>query len=412
MKYLILLDRKFPYETGEAFLESEIAETAKYFDKILIYPDNIAKWEKQTREITAKNVETHIVEKNNFKKRKIAYLFSSIGYIRQTCKIKGFKNKLAEAYFLAAANSQAKKIYNDIKQSNIKKSDKIYLYSYWLYITAEVACILKSKLQSEGYQNIIAFSRAHRFDIYEEKCKNNFLPHRQELLKNLDAIYPCSNNGTQYLINKYPEFKKKIKTSYLGTYNHGLRKYRKHSSFNIVSCSRVAKVKRVNLIIDALEGMKDSGLNLTWTHIGGGKLLEKTKQEASEKLNWMKVDFLGQKNNTEVYDYYLNHDVDLFINVSSSEGLPVSIMEAISFGIPAIATNVGGTSEIVEDGANGYLLPSNFEVKKLSQLIEKITTMDNLEYQKIRHASRKKWQTQYQAQKNYSAFCTTLKESH
>ena len=46
-------------------------------------------------------------------------------------------------------------------------------------------------------------------------------------------------------------------------------------------------------------------------------------------------------------DYYKNNIIDIFINLSASEGIPVSIMDAISFGIPCIATNVGGTGEIV-----------------------------------------------------------------
>jgi len=45
----------------------------------------------------------------------------------------------------------------------------------------------------------------------------------------------------------------------------------------------------------------------------------------------------------DVLNYYASNPVDVFINTSSSEGLPVSIMEAMSFGIPVIATNVGGT---------------------------------------------------------------------
>ncbi|MFR4320263.1 MAG: glycosyltransferase [Blautia massiliensis (ex Durand et al. 2017)] len=44
------------------------------------------------------------------------------------------------------------------------------------------------------------------------------------------------------------------------------------------------------------------------------------------------------------------------MNVSSSEGIPVSIMEATSFGIPGIATDAGGTKEIIRDKENGVLL--------------------------------------------------------
>ena len=51
--------------------------------------------------------------------------------------------------------------------------------------------------------------------------------------------------------------------------------------------------------------------------------------------------------------------IDIFINVSSSEGLPVAIMEAISFDIPIIATNVGGTSEIVTPETGILIAPDS-----------------------------------------------------
>lgn len=55
---------------------------------------------------------------------------------------------------------------------------------------------------------------------------------------------------------------------------------------------------------------------------------------------------------------YSEHPVDVFINLSTNEGVPVSIMEAISFDIPIVATDVGGTSEIVTD-ETGILVSSN-----------------------------------------------------
>lgn len=60
----------------------------------------------------------------------------------------------------------------------------------------------------------------------------------------------------------------------------------------------------------------------------------------------------------QVMNYYKEHHFDVFINMSTNEGVPVSIMEAASFGIPIIATNVGGTSEIVQPSV-GMLLSSN-----------------------------------------------------
>jgi glycosyltransferase involved in cell wall biosynthesis len=54
--------------------------------------------------------------------------------------------------------------------------------------------------------------------------------------------------------------------------------------------------------------------------------------------------------------------------VSLSEGVPVSIMEAFSAGIPVYATNVGGTSEIV-DNSNGKLLDVNISPEQLAEEI-------------------------------------------
>jgi glycosyltransferase involved in cell wall biosynthesis len=47
---------------------------------------------------------------------------------------------------------------------------------------------------------------------------------------------------------------------------------------------------------------------------------------------------------------------DIFVNPSYSEGLPTSVMEAASVGLPVIATDVGGTREIVEHGTTGLLV--------------------------------------------------------
>ena len=69
-------------------------------------------------------------------------------------------------------------------------------------------------------------------------------------------------------------------------------------------------------------------------------------ENKSKNLN---VILTGYISNSDVKQLYMMNDFDLFVNMSLSEGIPVSIMEAISFGIPIIATNVGGNAEIVND---------------------------------------------------------------
>lgn len=408
MRYLILFDRKFPYKSGEAFLENEIDEIANKFDRVIIYPSDAERKSKMTRSIKADNVEVRVLSDISYKLRVLGYIAKGVfrGFKSQQ---HGFKRKMVDGYFLAAVDSQLKDIRADLEKIRFTKEDTVYLYSYWLYITAGVACGVKAYFDEIGVKSTV-FSRAHRFDIYEEKRKFGFLPQREELFTKLNKVFACSDNGTDYLKNKYPAFSSKFETAYLGTYDHGTGNAGDddQNRFRIVSCSRLSEVKRVTLIIDALKLLENSGVDIEWTHIGGGELLEKTREYAAANIAWMKYNFLGTVPNTEVYNYYHNNKVDLFVNVSSSEGLPVSIMEATSFGIPIVATDVGGTNEIVIPGVSGSLLIENFKPVELANEIKRFIKMDNETYMALRNSTREFWLDHYQAPLNYVAFVEAI----
>lgn len=80
---------------------------------------------------------------------------------------------------------------------------------------------------------------------------------------------------------------------------------------------------------------------------------------------------LGILPNNQIGEEYIKFKPSLFINLSSSEGVPVSIMEAFSFGIPVIATDVGGTSEIVNNSV-GSLVDADVDYKKIKNEIERL----------------------------------------
>ena len=91
--------------------------------------------------------------------------------------------------------------------------------------------------------------------------------------------------------------------------------------------------------------------------------------------------------------------MDVFINVSTNEGVPVSIKEAISYDIPVIATNVGGTSEVVTP-ETGLLLSSNPRPEEIKEAILKIDTLDL--------SPREFWAENYNADINYRLFAQML----
>ncbi|MEM0449104.1 MAG: glycosyltransferase, partial [Methanomassiliicoccales archaeon] len=93
-------------------------------------------------------------------------------------------------------------------------------------------------------------------------------------------------------------------------------------------------------------------------------------------------------------------------NTSLSEGIPVSIMEAHSFGIPAIAPNVGGISEIVNN-ENGVLMNSNPSATEIAEAIIKIIE-DNNKNSIMRANAYKNWKKNFDSAINYKQFSCIL----
>ncbi|MDN0055082.1 glycosyltransferase [Collinsella ihumii] len=97
---------------------------------------------------------------------------------------------------------------------------------------------------------------------------------------------------------------------------------------------------------------------------------------------------------------YGKEPIDLFVNVSESEGLPISIMEACGVGAPVLATDVGGTCEIVFNELNGRLLPANPTSDMIAQAITWLMDMPVGDFKRMRRASRCVWEDRFRAVEN------------
>ena len=406
MKYLILLNRKFPYKYGEAFLENEIDEISEYFDQVLLFPSNMTSKDEVTREIKSKNVEVYAVAKHSLKSRNIAYCIGGL-FAEKDKEAKTIKNKLYAGYFEFAAETQADAIWKVLKKKNFSESDEIIIYSYWLFVSAKVALLIKKHIKNEISEKIKVkcVSRAHAFDVYEDR---RYLPCRKELFAELDRVFPCSSYGTEYLKERHPDSSDKIRTSYLGTYDKGVEDRRREKVIHIVSCSRLDPPKRMDLMIDGLKKLKDDGIEYSWTHFGGGEGFEHLEDRAHSELQFMEVTLAGRISNANVYEYYRTNHYDLFLNTSEMEGLPVSIMEASSFGIPIVATDVGGTGEIVANDVSGKILSKTPTPDEIASAIHSIAVMDDPDYICMRENARHIWENKFNAKENYKEFAMEL----
>jgi glycosyltransferase involved in cell wall biosynthesis len=133
---------------------------------------------------------------------------------------------------------------------------------------------------------------------------------------------------------------------------------KKHKGIKIAFVGRLIKDKGVQDLFKAVKGLKAETI-----------IVGKGPYEA--ELRKLGGTFLGEKDSKGVRAVLTSSDI--LVNPSYGEGLPTSVLEAGAMGLAVVATDVGGTSEIVADGKSGFLVNSG-DVKmlhtRISQLIK------------------------------------------
>jgi glycosyltransferase involved in cell wall biosynthesis len=279
-------------------------------------------------------------------------------------------------------------------------SNRDVIYSYW-FSGLTGGAILFNENQSNKTPIV---SRAHGGDVYLFRYKPPYLPFREFLWKGINHLAVVSKDGANYLRSLYPAYEKIIHTHYLGTSEPGFKSYPSNDgTFRIVSCAYLSPVKRISLLIDSLKLAATYGIKISWTHFGGGALFESLKKYAELQLKdsgqWF---LLGDLPNEQVLNFYRTHPVDLFVSVSLSEGLPISMMEAMSVGIPILSTNVGGVSEMIEET---MLIPVESSPEQIARSIVKYAN------KRVSTSCEERiqiWASFFKAEKNHKDFIDSI----
>lgn len=118
----------------------------------------------------------------------------------------------------------------------------------------------------------------------------------------------------------------------------------------VVTVGRLVPWKGVDQILEAVSQLREVGLMV----IGDGPERAKLEEQVRSLGMTDRTYFAGAKSKAETLA--LMAGCDLFVLNSTYEGLPHVVLEAMSLGLPVVATAVGGTAEVVEDGRNGRLI--------------------------------------------------------
>jgi N-acetyl sugar amidotransferase len=424
-KNLVILVSDYPFGTGEPFLEDEIKLLSKKFEKIIFLHKSESK--NKNNKYTLYYPENSTIEFLHGK-RKLSFfikvkIFLSFVFIYEFfLAIFKHKRKLnfnlirIISYYWSSGYNGEKKIIDIVKKLDLQLSDTLF-YSYW----CDEYAISLARLAKKNKLKFVV--RLHGWDLYFERHESNYLPFREFIFNHAYRIYPISDDGRKYIMNRKQCLESnKIITSRLGVKDLNENILYKTKSFQknklvILTLSHINPVKRLDRLVDVISEIND--LDIDWIHIGYGfeKIEKDFKNYTSKKLNSsnnVSYSFLGHLNKSEVFDYLENKPVDLILNVSDTEGVPVSLMEAASASIPIIAFNIGGIPSLVEDSRNGYLLiyskDNQENLRQLKDSIYKFNKLDFLQRLNFSRESKLIWSEKYNSENSSRYFIDSIDE--
>ena len=408
---LLLFSNSYPYDyaTEQTFLKGEVEILCKQFERVILVPRNA-----QGNLLPVPDgveVDTSFAESFTLGRRlaeSALSIFSKDFYLELKNR---FPSSLKPAYlrrvfsFVAGANLTRKWMENWLKSNRVSASEVI-CNTFWFDELAMGIGLAKKK-----YPSLRIISRTHGYDLYEELYGD--WPCRSRAIELIDGLFPDSDIGVNYLHEKYPQFKAKYEAALLGVKDPGgVSQPSEDGVLRFVSCSNFHPVKRIDLLFESviIAAKKRPEQTIEWTHFGGAEDIRQqyTQRAANEFPANAKASFPGYQSQRELIQTYLSNPVNIFINVSSTEGTSVAMMEAISCGIPVLATAVGGNVEVVCE-KNGLLLSANPTPDEIADAL--LSVCDHREaWLKKRQGSREVWQERYNETTNFEAFAQKLVE--
>jgi glycosyltransferase involved in cell wall biosynthesis len=403
MKRLVFFTNAFPYSSSEPWKLNELEILSRYFERVtiapyvalerprLLLPSNVqvlppafdghqrpvSKWELLS--LLGPRLPTHL---HTLVKEPCRHNFINLR--------KGLVSHLLIERILRSA------LFQDTLLPEMQGAS---LYFFWGTGYAGILPYMPAEIAR------MATVRFHGYDLYRERA-NGFIPHQRAIVEHAGMILTVSRHGANYLSELYPSQKEKIKQSPLGTEIRQAGRPSSDGKFRVLSCGYVRQEKRTSMIVEAL-GLLDGPVE--WTHFGDGPLFDELKKEASSLRGHINLNLPGSVHNSQLLTYYETNPVDVFVNVSASEGLPVSIMEAMCAGIPVIATDVGGTRELVDDDV-GRLLPPDVSAAELARALNDFRSREITARNRMREACRTRIINHYDRSGNAIQLVEHLKE--
>lgn len=230
----------------------------------------------------------------------------------------------------------------------ILKCEPVHIHCHYAAQSAQVALVI-------NLINETPFSiTTHGYDVFFDPPDNY-----QLLANSASSIFTISEFNKKYLIDKHYLPEKKIITHYCGVdimafSGFKLRSIDCNQPIIILTVARLHPIKGHGLLLKAIHKLNSTNnYKFTLWFVGDGPLKSDLEAQAKFLDLGNAVKFFGYKTQAEIAQ--LLRDCHLFVLPSLSEGIPISLMEAMAGFTPVIGPNVNGVPELISDKIEGYL---------------------------------------------------------
>ena len=402
-KRLILFTSSFPFGSGETFLAEEFPYLERAFEEIRIVSNDTSSpqnWEVGLS-VKVKRVADRLTLREKVLALSAAFEPLVAAEIRRLQERHPTATALRVRAIVLASWFRARRYARLIREIRYEDPDvPLVGYSYW----ASDAAIAVAIARRQGLLHR-AISRAHGWDVYSDRDEVGVLPFRDMLAEDLDHLCFVAEDGRRYFERKVQISSPKLRVETLGTRQQACEPLARGELDTIVSCSSLIPLKRVNLLVEALMRCDRP---LRWLHIGDGPERDRIETASRDLPAHVSARVEGQVRHQEVAVHLRDARPMALISVSRSEGLPVSMMEAMALGVPVIGTRVGGVPEIVTDSVNGVLLPATPSPDEVWAGIVRVRDLSPARQQETSRMAWTTWNERFRADVNFPRMAALL----
>jgi glycosyltransferase involved in cell wall biosynthesis len=404
-KELWLFTVYYPFGQGEAFLENELPILAEGFERVKLFPLLVSGAPRPL----PPNVEVVQLISPEEVYRPIAFRHLATA-LPGALKVwlAGRRSAPSKAVFTKhrrVFRSQLRQALERTRLLHMRLAkdydpERTVLYSYW---TSDWATVLG--LWKVRDRRVRFVSRMMGFDMFAHRAPDDWQRFQAFHVEQVEHVFTIAKAGLEHIQERFPEAREKFSISYLATTDHGIGPWASVAELRVVSCSHLVELKRVHLIAEALRHVDGP---VRWTHFGDGP--ERARIEAVVRTlpPNVRVELKGNCANKEVIGWYKTNAVDVFVHASYTEGgAPVALQEAASFGIPLVAADAGGVSEVVTE-SSGMLLPNALTAELLASTLNDFLN-STWRTNEARADVRAFWASHFNAAEVYARFLQELK---